>query len=181
MSALCKQVGMTLVKSISRASGPLYGTFFLRMAAGAWHGQRSWTRRGSPRPCVPVSRVWCSAGPCRGGRQDELHGKQTRITVAAGLDETTFGTDAAAIVDAIIAADQGAGVVVLMDLGSAVLSAELACELLDDDLRDRVRLCPASLVEGLVVAARWSARPAERRSTRWSPKPQGHWPERSLI
>ena len=85
--------------------------------------------------------------------QEMLHGKQIRIAVAAGLDETTFGTDAAQIVDAITAADQGAGVVVLMDLGSAVLSAELALELLDDDVRDRVVLCPAPLVEGLVVAA----------------------------
>jgi phosphoenolpyruvate---glycerone phosphotransferase subunit DhaL len=33
MSALCKQVGMTLVKSVGGASGPLYGTFFLRMAS----------------------------------------------------------------------------------------------------------------------------------------------------
>ena len=32
LSALCKQVGMTLVKSVGGASGPLYGTFFLRMA-----------------------------------------------------------------------------------------------------------------------------------------------------
>lgn len=40
-----------------------------------------------------------------------------------------------------------------MDLGSAVLSAELALELLDDDARDRVVLCPAPLVEGLVAAA----------------------------
>ena len=32
VSALCKQVGMTLVKSVGGASGPLYGTFFLRMA-----------------------------------------------------------------------------------------------------------------------------------------------------
>src|SRR5258708_5672084 len=31
LSALCKQVGMTLVKSVGGASGPLYGTFFLRM------------------------------------------------------------------------------------------------------------------------------------------------------
>ena len=85
--------------------------------------------------------------------QEMLHGKQIRIAVAAGLDDTTFGTDAAQIVDAVAAADQGAGVVVLMDLGSAVLSAELALELLDDDLRDRVVLCPAPLVEGLVVAA----------------------------
>ncbi|MGX9790487.1 phosphoenolpyruvate--protein phosphotransferase [Mycobacterium sp. MMS18-G62] len=85
--------------------------------------------------------------------QEMLHGKQIRIAVAAGLDETTFGTDAAQIVDAITAADQGSGVVVLMDLGSAVLSAELALELLDDDVRGRVVLCPAPLVEGLVVAA----------------------------
>lgn len=85
--------------------------------------------------------------------QQMLHGKQIRIAIAAGLDDTTFGTDAAHIVDAIAAADQGAGAVVLMDLGSAVLSAELALELLDEDVRERVVLSPAPLVEGLVVAA----------------------------
>src|SRR5258708_28827794 len=35
ISALCKQVGMTLVKSVGGASGPLYGTVLLRRA-GAW-------------------------------------------------------------------------------------------------------------------------------------------------
>src|SRR3954451_7185645 len=85
--------------------------------------------------------------------QEMLHGKQIRIAIAAGLDDTTFGTDAAQIVDAITAADQGTGVVVLMDLGSAVLSAELACELLDDDLRHRVRLCPPPRGEGRGGAA----------------------------
>jgi phosphocarrier protein FPr len=85
------------------------------------------------------------------------------IEVAAGLDETTFGTDAVAIATAIGAADSGAGVVVLMDLGSAVLSAELALDLLDDpDARDRVLLCPAPLVEGLVVAAVTAAGGASR-------------------
>jgi dihydroxyacetone kinase-like protein len=38
MSALCKQVGMTLVKSVGGASGPLYGTFFLRMAGALGPG-----------------------------------------------------------------------------------------------------------------------------------------------
>jgi dihydroxyacetone kinase-like protein len=33
MAALCKQVGMTLVKSVGGASGPLYGTLFLRMGS----------------------------------------------------------------------------------------------------------------------------------------------------
>jgi dihydroxyacetone kinase-like protein len=40
MSALCKQVGMTLVKSVGGASGPLYGTFFLRMAGALGAGKR---------------------------------------------------------------------------------------------------------------------------------------------
>ena len=34
-AALLKQVGMTLVSTVGGASGPLYGTFFLRMATAA--------------------------------------------------------------------------------------------------------------------------------------------------
>src|SRR3984957_12918652 len=36
---LFKLVGMTLVSSVGGASGPLYGTFFLRFAASAGHCQ----------------------------------------------------------------------------------------------------------------------------------------------
>ena len=82
-----------------------------------------------------------------------LHGPAVPVEIAAGIDDTTFGTDAVQIVQAVQDADRGDGVVVLMDLGSAVLSAELALDLLDDTARERVVLCPAPLVEGLVVAA----------------------------
>src|SRR4051794_10989236 len=83
-----------------------------------------------------------------------LHGRPARIELAAGLDETTFGTDAVRVKEAIEAVDGPAGVVVLMDLGSAVLSAELALDLLEDPTaRDRVTLSSAPIVEGLVVAA----------------------------
>ena len=83
-----------------------------------------------------------------------LHGRPLRIEVAAGLDETTFGTDAVGIMQAIERMDGPAGVVVLMDLGSAVLSAELALDLLtDSSMRERVTLSPAPFVEGLIVAA----------------------------
>ena len=83
-----------------------------------------------------------------------LHGRPVRIELAAGLDETTFGTDAVGVKEAIEAVDGPDGVVVLMDLGSAVLSAELALDLLDDPTaRDRVTLSSAPIVEGLVVAA----------------------------
>jgi phosphoenolpyruvate-protein phosphotransferase/dihydroxyacetone kinase phosphotransfer subunit len=85
--------------------------------------------------------------------REMVPGSPVQISTAAGLDDTTFGTDAQQVVHAITPADTGAGVVVLMDLGSAVLAAELARELLDDDARDRVVLCAAPLVEGLIVAA----------------------------
>src|SRR5437764_7619107 len=82
-----------------------------------------------------------------------LHGQQPHIAVAAGLDDTTFGTDAMQIKAAIEQVEGPDGVVVLMDLGSAVLSAELALDLLGNGTAERVLLCPAPLVEGLVVAA----------------------------
>ncbi|MBL1073108.1 HPr family phosphocarrier protein [Nocardia sp. 2] len=75
---------------------------------------------------------------------------QARIVIAAGLTETEYGTDAVAVATAIQAADSGDGVLVLMDLGSAVLSAETALDLLESP--HRVRLCAAPLVEGLVAA-----------------------------
>lgn len=36
--AMCKEVGMTLVSSVGGASGPLYGTFFLRLAPALGSG-----------------------------------------------------------------------------------------------------------------------------------------------
>jgi phosphocarrier protein FPr len=56
-----------------------------------------------------------------------VHGPAPRVELAAGAEGDRFGTDAARVVNAIVAADSGAGVAVIMDLGSAVLSAELAC------------------------------------------------------
>ncbi len=71
----------------------------------------------------------------------------------SGEDHTDFGTDAVDIAAAIQSVCQPEGVVVLMDLGSAVLSAETALEFLDDAMRTKVRLCSAPLVEGAVAAA----------------------------
>src|ERR1700710_1907855 len=91
-----------------------------------------------------------------------LPGRDLRIEVAAGTEDGGLGTDAVAISAAITAADSGDGVVVLMDLGSAVMSAETALEFLDDDLRARVVLSPAPLVGGLVGAAVVAAGGADR-------------------
>lgn len=44
------------------------------------------------------------------------------------------------------------GVVVLLDIGSAILSAKMALEMVAPEVRERTELSPAPLVEGLIVA-----------------------------
>ncbi|WP_447912287.1 phosphoenolpyruvate--protein phosphotransferase [Microbacterium phyllosphaerae] len=85
-----------------------------------------------------------------------VHGGGVRVRVAAGAGTDAdgapvLGTDAVAVAAAIdeLATDCD-GVLVLMDLGSAVLSAELALELRMSDVP--VRLAPAPFVEGLLAA-----------------------------
>ena len=77
-----------------------------------------------------------------------------RIQAAGGADDGGIGTDATMIAEAIAAADEGDGVLVLADLGSAVLSAQLAIdEFVDEELRGRARIAEAPVVEGAVFAA----------------------------
>jgi dihydroxyacetone kinase phosphotransfer subunit len=83
----------------------------------------------------------------------QMAGDDLRIEAAGGMPDGSLGTDAAAIMAAISAADSGAGVLVLVDLGSAVLATQTALELLGDDVSARVRLSGGPLVEGAVVAA----------------------------
>ena len=81
---------------------------------------------------------------------DEMvHGSGPVVAVAAGA-AGGFGTDATEVGRALEKASSPDGVLVLMDLGSAVLSAELALELGPIDVP--VRLSAAPLVEGLVAA-----------------------------
>ncbi len=81
-----------------------------------------------------------------------------QIAVAGGIHgespgEFALGTDAMMVLDAIQQVFDPAGVLVLMDLGSAVLSAEMALDFLDEEMRPHVQLCEAPLVEGTLAAA----------------------------
>ena len=81
-------------------------------------------------------------------------GHGVRIRAAGGADDGSIGTDPTLIAEAIAAADDGDGVLVLVDLGSAVLSAQVAIdELVEEGARGRVRIAEAPVVEGAVVAA----------------------------
>ncbi len=75
------------------------------------------------------------------------------LVAAGGTDDGRIGTSFDRVSGAIAEADAGSGVVVLCDLGSAILTAETALDFLDDEVRARVRIADAPLVEGGVAAA----------------------------
>ncbi|MEE1825773.1 dihydroxyacetone kinase phosphoryl donor subunit DhaM [Streptomyces sp. BE20] len=80
----------------------------------------------------------------------ELASDTVRVVVAAGTETGGLGTSYDLIARAVAEADAGAGVVVLPDLGSSVLTA---VTVLEDDPRPGVVLVDAPFVEGAVSAA----------------------------
>ena len=109
-----------------------------------------------------------------------MGGADVRLEAAGGTDdpEAPLGTDAALVAHAIERAHGDGGVLVLMDLGSAVLSAEMALEFLDEGLRASTLLSAAPLVEGGVAAAATGSR---RRSRGSSGSPSRKSPPKRVV
>ena len=80
----------------------------------------------------------------------QMAGPDVRIEPAGGLPDGTLGTDEDRVRAAIRAADQGSGVVILGDLGSAILTVRTV---LERHGNGHVRLADAPIVEGAVAAA----------------------------
>jgi phosphoenolpyruvate-protein phosphotransferase/dihydroxyacetone kinase phosphotransfer subunit len=82
----------------------------------------------------------------------EMGGAEVAIESAGGMEDGAVGTDAERVRLAVERARSPDGVLILMDLGSAVMSAEMAAEMVEPD-GGPVVLCGAPLVEGAVAAA----------------------------
>ena len=78
---------------------------------------------------------------------------QVRVLPAGGTLDGSLGTSPERVADAIGAADTGDGVLVLIDLGSAAMVAEIAIEQLTPEKGARTVISPAPVVEGAVLAA----------------------------
>jgi len=85
----------------------------------------------------------------------QMGGEDVALEPVGGLDlpDRPIGTDAVLVSSAIDRVWSEEGVLVLMDLGSAVLSAEMAVEMLPEERRGRILLCEAPFVEGAIAAA----------------------------
>ncbi|PKM94470.1 MAG: PTS mannose transporter subunit IID [Firmicutes bacterium HGW-Firmicutes-1] len=84
----------------------------------------------------------------------QMAGPEQKIIAAGGMDDGSIGTDAVKICEAIQSADSGKGVVILVDLGSAVLSSSMAIELLQESGANiEVVIADAPVLEGAISAA----------------------------
>ena len=81
----------------------------------------------------------------------QMGGEELAIEAAGGLEDGSIGTDVERVRAAIERAMSDDGVLVLMDLGSALMSAEMAVEFLEAN--GKVALSEAPFVEGTVAAA----------------------------
>jgi len=106
-------------------------------------------------PDVALVLVTHSATLARGCAEvAEQMAPDVRILAVGGNPDGGIGTDTEAVRAALVQViAEGLGAVVLTDLGSAVMAAELAVELLAPAAAARVRVVDGPFVEGAVAAA----------------------------
>jgi PTS hybrid protein len=95
------------------------------------------------------------------------------VIPAGGTDDGGLGTSAAKVQEAVKRADRGAGVLIIPDLGSAVLTVRAL--LADpDDLPGPVELADAPFVEGVVAATVTAAAGADIAAVRGAAEEAWH-------
>lgn len=80
-----------------------------------------------------------------------MAGKDHRVVAVGGMEDGSIGTDAIRIKEGIEQANGGEGVVLLADLGSGILSSQMAIDLLEEDIP--VQIADAPILEGAISAA----------------------------
>jgi len=83
---------------------------------------------------------------------EQLNDGSVQIEVAGGIEGDIIGTSPVRIQEAIEKLASQKDILVFFDLGSAVMSSEMALELLSEEISKKVRLVNAPLVEGVVAA-----------------------------
>lgn len=82
----------------------------------------------------------------------QVAGPDVPIVAVGGGPDGTLGTDGGRVLDALRGAARGAGAVVLMDLGSSVLSVRAGLEELSSEEREQLVVSGGPLVEGAIAA-----------------------------
>lgn len=83
----------------------------------------------------------------------EMIDDSIKIIPAGGTNDGRIGTDPIRIKEAIEKAYDGDGVVVLGDIGSSLMNADMAMELLEEEIRLKIKILDTPIVEGSIGVA----------------------------
>ncbi len=83
----------------------------------------------------------------------EMTREGIKIISAGGTRDKRLGTDVTLIMEAIEEANSGDGVVILADMGSSIMSSEMAIEMLPEEIREKTIIVDAPIVEGSLAVA----------------------------
>ncbi|MBQ9156619.1 MAG: PTS-dependent dihydroxyacetone kinase phosphotransferase subunit DhaM [Eubacterium sp.] len=82
---------------------------------------------------------------------NEMNDGSVSVVAAGGADGGRIGTSAIKIQEAIESIEDCDDILIYADLGSSILSAETALDLVDEDLADKCRMVDCPIVEGALA------------------------------
>lgn len=82
---------------------------------------------------------------------NEMNDGSVPVIAAGGADGGRIGTSAIRIQNAIESLEDCEHILIYADLGSSVLSAETAIDIIDEDLAEKVQIVDAPIVEGALA------------------------------
>ena len=82
---------------------------------------------------------------------DEMNDGSVPVVSAGGADGGRIGTSAIKIQEAIESIEDCDHILIYADLGSSILSAETALDLVDEDLADKCQMVDCPIVEGALA------------------------------
>ena len=83
----------------------------------------------------------------------EMAGEDLKIISAGGTSDGRIGTDPLLIKESIEKTYDGDGVVILADIGSSIMSSELAIEMLEEEIKEKTIILDAPIVEGSIAVS----------------------------
>mgnify|MGYP000913103923 CR=1 FL=1 len=83
----------------------------------------------------------------------EMVDKNMKILSAGGTADGRIGTDPILIKSAIESVYDEDGVVILADIGSSIMNVEMAKELLDEEMQEKIYILDTPIVEGSIAVA----------------------------
>lgn len=87
------------------------------------------------------------------GLLDQLASGGVRVYASGGAGDGGLGTDVPTLARTIAEATENGDALIIPDIGSSVLGALAALDLVEDSVRERTAVADAPLVEGAVAAA----------------------------